>query len=976
MAVFRRRKNFASFTPPTLPNREPVSTTAHQRHTTDDDPEIPTLELQTSRSRRVSTSAAPDITPCDHVRPIHPATSEPPQSEINGVHKHSANENRGINTFKVTPPNRSSEDKPTVTPVVQSATEQPIAMFLRATDLVEITLRPVSEKDLKNTPDAKGSVSRERMSEKPHHSRPSGAALQNDGSDFEPTTPKTNGVIKKTPHVVDSAVSQGIDRKLREFSGETLYEPYPSPPALSELSSIDDKTAQSVSERIDTGKKVGVEHLFSISNLPDARNPFNPGHDHDHRQGQDTDLPARSRKSYDDNDEKSFTVRGSLQRLQETTVDVSITSHASDSPTNITKSMSHDGESAHDDKSGAWISSSGSSSPNMSYTIQTSKPSCKDGIPASQAVKPRVAIRNDMNAERSAASFLDSAKPNLTNENPFSQLHMMSGASMSAPTQSGTSSTAGVDSRSSHHDSTEGLEQSEPETENNSNGVEQRYDTFFSTPMPTIGNTRAALAKLAEESVRSLELQNVICKDPDLELPWKIMMHKAQQRETVRRLLEESERLRSISEPSFGHRNQLSQSPTLEMLRPHVVKQPKPTGQFAPTTTRLDDPFVSSSGGEAQKYVAEVGPSTPPSLPKHPRSFDALQSYQARSSSSGSCTGFSEGVGSPFLVRKGRVSRGKRHTHMESPSQVRHDSARHVVERKTCYSNRIELSPTFSRSRLHNPGAEGPLSHRMENTRLTSADGTLHDGVSDVRAPSYTVRRPASRRRKGAPLVFERTPELQPCDRNDSVAPSDRSSLIGEGDVPFHSKPWSLTKKPVFDGTVPNPPVPPSTHFGRRCVTSPATSSSPLLQGEALRSYGSIHSPLDEAYLLRPASPRTSDLIADGNDPEPGEVDPSVEIIAGACTEMATINRTLGRAVKTISQMEGAEERNEKGRTKAARVYAAGSITGGDGRIEHSYGSKAGSMGRKWTVSIAPGRVRSLRRRFEGMHFELRPRDA
>ncbi|KAH7075415.1 hypothetical protein BKA63DRAFT_594839 [Paraphoma chrysanthemicola] len=926
MAAFRRKKYVKLLAPPTLPNHEPASTTARQHHTTNDDPEIPTLDLQKRlRSRSASTNAAPDITLCGLDPPISPATSEPPRSEMNGLHKPSVCKDRKIDIGNFTPPKRSLEDKPTGTPVVQSATEQPIAMFLRATDLVEITLRPVSEKDLKKTPAAK-----------------------NDGPDFELSTSKTNNFKNKAARALDSAVSQGVDRKIREFSGLTLYEPFPSPPALSKLSSVDSKTAQSVSERIDTEKKIGVGDMFSTGNLPDARNPFSPGfdHDHDHRRGQDTDLPARSRKSYDHRDEKTFTVRGSSQSLQETNVNVSNNSHASDPPTNITESMSHEGESAQHEKSGAWVSSSGSSSPNISHMFQTSKPSWKDGIPACYSVKSKVATRDDMKDERPADSSLDSTNPKLTNANPYSQLHMMTGESVSAPIQNGTSSTAGVVSGSSRHDSTTRLEQSEPETE-------ERYDTLFSTPTPTIANTRAALAKLAEESVRSLELQNAICNDPDLELPWRIMMHKAQQRETVRRLLEESERLRSISETSFGHRNQLSQSPLSATPPQRVFERSNPTNQFAPTT-HLDETYVPSPGGKAQNYAAEVGPCTPPGLPKQPRRFNVLHSHQALSSSSDTGTGLSEDAGSPFLMK--------------------HDSAREFGERKDRHSNRIVASPTISRSRLQPLSSGNPLPHRIKSMRFTSARGILLGEVSDLRAASYTVRKTASRMRNDVPFGPESIPDLKPRENNYGAL-SDRSSSIDEESVAFHIKPWSPTKKPTFSGTVPNPPVPPSTHFGRRCVTSPATSSSPLLQDGALHSYGSMHSALDTGCIPNHAPPRISDLITNYAGSGLGEVDPGVEIVADACTEMATIKRTLDRAAETIVRMEGIEEKND-GKTEAPQGNAAGSINGHGGRIDHSYGSKASSIGRKWTVSIAPGKVSSLRRRFEDMRLEFKPRGA
>jgi hypothetical protein len=90
------------------------------------------------------------------------------------------------------------------------------------------------------------------------------------------------------------------------------------------------------------------------------------------------------------------------------------------------------------------------------------------------------------------------------------------------------------------------------------NEQDQEYNTFFTEPAPTFISTRAALEKLTEERARFLGLHESIGKDPNLEVPWTILSHKARQRERVRRLVAESERLRSISEPLLNRRDEIS----------------------------------------------------------------------------------------------------------------------------------------------------------------------------------------------------------------------------------------------------------------------------------------------------------------------------------------------------------------------------------------------------------------------------------
>ncbi|KAF2036214.1 hypothetical protein EK21DRAFT_106319 [Setomelanomma holmii] len=75
-------------------------------------------------------------------------------------------------------------------------------------------------------------------------------------------------------------------------------------------------------------------------------------------------------------------------------------------------------------------------------------------------------------------------------------------------------------------------------------------DNLFSNPAPTSTRTVEALTRVAEVFARYRSLQEAIDNHPELNLLWKIMSQKAQHRETVRRLMEESKRLQGNSEPA------------------------------------------------------------------------------------------------------------------------------------------------------------------------------------------------------------------------------------------------------------------------------------------------------------------------------------------------------------------------------------------------------------------------------------------
>jgi hypothetical protein len=344
------------------------------------------------------------------------------------------------------------------------------------------------------------------------------------------------------------------------------------------------------------------------------------------------------------------------------------------------------------------------------------------------------------------------------------------------------------------------------------NEQDQEYNTFFTEPASTFRSTRAALAKLAEEHARFLGLHEAIGKDPDLEVPWTILSYKARQRETVRRLVEESDRLRSISEPLLNRTDEISRFDGRAATPLRVVKQQSATEQRA-SATQLDDPFVSPRLLGKRTNAIGVDQHKPCVIPMQSRTNQHLR--HARLSSGDLSTGDEDSASSPTVMPKARFAHSSHHTCGASLPKLQLDSVRDIIQPIDRPMAEIDKPARTERASKSNskPGTTA-FASRFRRSGVERANALLS---------SYSGE---AWKRRG---LISRVPITMPAFRE-----PERALLNGNASGSYDTLPRSATKLPLYGKLAPSPPVPAFPRVKNFVANNEAPDSGHVDIGEAI----------------------------------------------------------------------------------------------------------------------------------------------